>query len=388
MPRGLAARLGRVKESGTVKITDAVGKLRKEGREVISFSVGEPDFDTPQPIVDAAKRALDEGHTHYVSAWGIPELREAIALKLKEENAIPVTSANVLVTPAKQAIFYAILGLVEKGDEVLIPDPAWVSYEPIISLAGGTTVRVPATIETDFRMTSEAVAERVTSKTKMVITNSPSNPTGGVATPADVKGWCDIANDKDFWILSDELYEKVLFEGKHVSPASIAFDRTLTVNGFSKAYAMTGWRMGYLAAETGVMKQLIKLQQHSITHPSAYSQYGALEALRMDQGPVRDMVEEFRARRDLVVEGLRSIPGWTCNVPKGAFYVFAKFDHDVDSMQMAERLLYDGGVAVTPGVEFGPLGEGHVRISYANSRENLKRGLDKIRDASAKLPRR
>lgn len=388
MPRGFAARIGRVKESGTVKITDAVNKLRKDGREVISFSVGEPDFDTPAPARDALKAAVDAGHTHYVSAWGIPPLRSAIAKKSYEENGIPCEPKHVLVTPAKQAIFYAILALVEKGDEVLIPDPAWVSYEPVIELAGGKVVRVPATLETDFRMTPQAVAEKITSKTKLLITNSPSNPTGGVATPADVKGWVDLARDHDFWLLSDELYEKLIYDGTHVSAASLpgAFERTLTVNGFSKAYAMTGWRMGWMIGDMPVMKEIIKLQQHSITHPAAYSQHGALEALRMDQAPVAAMREEFRARRDLVVAGLRSIPGWECNVPKGAFYVFAKFHHKVDSLTMAEKLLHEGGVAVTPGIEFGPLGEGHVRISYATSREHLQRGLERIRDVSAKLP--
>lgn len=388
MPRPVAARLDRMKESGTVKITDAVAKLRREGRDIISFSVGEPDFDTPTPAREAAKRALDEGKTHYVSAWGIPELREAIAERSRRENQIPAQAADVLVTPAKQALFYAVLGLVERGDEVIIPDPAWVSYEPMIALAGATTVRVPATLETDFRLTPEAIAERVTPRTKMIITNSPSNPTGGVATHADVRGWVDLARDHDLWLVADELYEKVLYDGaKHHSPAAEpgAFERTLTVNGFSKAYAMTGWRMGWLCAPRAILSQLVKLQQHSITHPAAYSQYGALEALRMDQAPVREMVTEFRARRDLLVKGLREIPGWECNVPKGAFYVFAKFHHKMDSMQMAERLLFDAGVAVTPGIEFGPLGEGHVRISYANSRENLHRGLERIHDAGPKF---
>ena len=390
MPRGVAQRLSRVKESGTVKITDAVAKLRREGREVISFSVGEPDFETPAPVREAMKRALDVGaQQKYGSAWGMPELREAVAAKCRDENGIrEAQAAHVMVTPAKQAIFYAIIGLVDEGDEVLLPDPAWVSYEPLIALAGGRTVRVPATLETDFRMTPEAIAERVTPRTKLIISNSPSNPTGGVATEEDIKGLADLARDHDLYVLSDELYEKVLYEGKHVSPASLPgmWERTLTVNGWSKAYAMTGSRMGWLLGDAPVMKELVKLQQHSLTHPPLYVQAGALAALQMDQAPVAQMREEFRARRDLVVAGLREIPGWECNVPKGAFYVFARFRHEVDSMRMAERLLHEGGVAVTPGIEFGPLGEGHVRISYANSRENLRRGLERVRDVSAKLP--
>lgn len=391
MPRTVAARLQRVKESGTVRITDAVNALKRQGRDVVSLSVGEPDFETPAPVRDAMKRAMDvSAQQKYGSAWGVQELREAIARKSREENGIAHAQAqNVLVTPAKQAIFYAILGLVEEGDEVLIPDPAWVTYEPLVALAGGKVVRVPATLETDFRMTPEAIAERVTPRTRMLIANSPSNPTGGVATPDDVEGWADLARDHDLWLLSDELYEKVLYDGEHVSPAGLPGmgERTLTVNGFSKAYAMTGSRMGWLLGDAPVMKQLVKLQQHSLTHPPLYVQAGALAALQMDQRPVREMVQEFRARRDLVVSMLREVPGWTCNEPKGAFYVFARFDHKVDSMEMAERLLHDGGVAVTPGIEFGPLGEKHVRISYANSRENLKRGLEKLREVSAKLPR-
>lgn len=390
MPRGVSDRIRRVKESGTVKITDAVQKLRREGREVISFSVGEPDFETPAPIREAMKAAIDvPAQQKYGSAWGMPELREAVARKAREENGIArMQAANVLVTPAKQAIAYAILALVDEGDEVAIPDPAWVSYEPLVALAGGRVVRVPATLGSDFRMTPEALAEKLSSRTKLVITNSPSNPTGGVATPDDIKGLADLANDHDLWVLSDELYEKVLYEGSHVSPASLhgMFERTLTVNGWSKAYAMTGSRMGWVAGDVPVMKELVKLQQHSLTHPPLYVQAGALAALQMDQGPVAAMREEFRARRDLVVEALRAIPGWECNVPKGAFYVFARFHHKLDSMQMAERLLHEGGVAVTPGVEFGPLGESHVRMSYANSRENLRRGLERIRDVSAKLP--
>ena len=382
--------MSRVRASGTVRITDAVNRLRKEGRDIVSFSVGEPDFETPAPIREAMKRAIDvTASQKYGSAWGLPELREAVARKAREENAIRDAQAqHVLVTPAKQAIFYAILALVEEGDEVLIPDPAWVSYEPIVELAGAKVVRVPATLETDFRMTPEAIAEHITPRTKLVLSNSPSNPTGGVATRDDIKGMCDLARDHDLWVLSDELYEKVLYEGEHVSPASLPgmWERTLTVNGWSKAYAMTGSRMGWLLGDAPVMSEILKLQQHSLTHPPLYVQHGALEALRMDQRPVAEMREEFRARRDLVVKALQDVPGWECNVPKGAFYVFARFRHRVDSMEMAERLLHDGGVAVTPGIEFGPRGEHHVRISYATSRRDLSRGLERLRAVSAKVP--
>ncbi len=386
MKSPVAARLARVRPSGTVRITDAVQKLRSEGRDILAFNAGEPDFDTPPAVVAAAKRALDEGKTHYGSAWGVPELRHAIAEKSKRENNIAYAPANVLVTPAKQAIFYAIMGLIDHGDEVILPDPAWVSYEPIIQLAGGRPVYVTTTLEEDFRLLPERVAEAVTPKTKMMILNSPSNPTGAVSTPADVKGLADVAIDHDLLVLSDELYEHIVYDGTHVSPASLPgmFDRTLTVNGFSKAYAMTGWRLGWLAGPVPILKELIKLQQHSLTHSATFNQYAAVEALTMDQGFLRDMVAEFRARRDLMMNGFQSIPGFEVAKPDGAFYVFPKFAAEPDSMKLTERLLHDGGVAVTPGVEFGPAGEGHLRVSYATSRDTITNGIERIRTAIEK----
>ncbi|HWG90001.1 MAG TPA: pyridoxal phosphate-dependent aminotransferase [Candidatus Thermoplasmatota archaeon] len=390
MPVKVAQRLSRVKESGTVKITDAVAKLRKEGRDIISWSVGEPDFDTPKPVVESGKKALDNGKTHYVSAWGTPELREAIAQKHRKENGMPCEAKDVMVTPAKQGMFYVIMGLIDHGDEVLLPDPGWVSYEQVINLAGGKTTYVPATLETDFRMTPEAVAERITPKTKMLILNSPSNPAGGVQTREDMKAFVDLARDHNLWLFSDELYEKILYEGEHVSPASLpgGWERTITLNGLSKSHAMTGWRMGWLVAPHELQKELIKLQQHSLTHPAAFTMDAAVTALQMGDAPVKEMVAEFRARRDIIVKGLRDIPGFRLNEPKGAFYVFPRFDFDMTSMQFAEHLLYKAGVATTPGVEFGPRGEGHLRISYATSRENLRKGLERVAASVKDLPRR
>jgi len=334
---------------------------------------------------------VDAGRTKYVSAWGTPELREAVADKHRRDNGIPCEAKHVLVTPAKQGMFYAVLGLVDNGDEVLVPDPGWVSYEQVINLAGGKTVHVPATLETDFRMTPEAVQERIVrGKTRMLVVNSPSNPTGGIQTREDMKAFVDLANDYGFTLLSDELYEKILYEGEHVSPAALpgGFDCTITLNGLSKSHAMTGWRLGWLVGPQDVMKELVKLQQHSLTHPAAFTLDAAVTALTMDQTPVREMVREFRARRDLVLAGLRDIPGFTVNEPKGAFYVFPRYDFDLTSMALAEHLLHKAGVATTPGEEFGPRGQGHLRISYANSRENLQKGLVRIAEAVKGLPRR
>jgi len=385
MPQGPAARVARMHESGTVKITEAAARLRAEGRDIISLSMGEPDFDTPKPACEALKRAVDEGKTRYVSAWGIPPLREAIATKSQRENGIPCSSSNVMVTPAKQAVMYAILGLVEPGDEVIMADPSWVSYAPLVALAGGQCVSVPTHLDEDFRLRPDALSEAVTNKTRLIVHNSPSNPTGAVSTPEDVAGMADIARDHDLWVLSDELYEKIIYDGRHVSPASLdgMAERTLTINGFSKAYAMTGWRMGWMIGPQAIMKQLIKLQQHSITHPAAYSQYGALAALQMDQSSVSQMREAFRQRRDHVVKRLQDMPGWHVNTPPGAFYVFPRYDGDLTSLQAAERLLVEGGVAVTPGSEFGACGESHLRLSYATSLDNLDKALDAIARVSA-----
>ncbi|HEX2022309.1 MAG TPA: pyridoxal phosphate-dependent aminotransferase [Candidatus Thermoplasmatota archaeon] len=382
----IAARLRRIEESGTVKLTDAVARLRKAGRDVVSLSVGEPDFPSPPEAVEAAKAALDAGHTKYVSAWGLPELREEVAARSRE-GGIPCAAENVLVTPAKQAILYAILGLVEDGDEVILPDPAWVSYAPLVVLAGGRVVRVPTRMEDGFRLDPEAVAARVTPRTRMIVLNSPANPTGAVMDAADVRAIADLARDRDLWVLSDELYDRIVYEGAPLSPASLPgmAERTLVVNGMSKAHAMTGWRVGWLVAAAPVLRDLVKLQQHSLTHAPAFAQRGALAALRAGPAYTRRMVGEFRARRDLVVEGLRAIPGWTCDRPRGAFYVFARYAHPLLSLAMAERLL-EAGVAVTPGIEFGPAGEGHVRLSYATGRDVLREGLARIRRATEALP--
>lgn len=376
-----------VEASGTVKTHDILQRLRAEGREVISFSVGEPDFATPKHIREAAKKALDEGHTHYTSSYGIQPFREAIAEKSKKENHIPCEPKHVLVTPAKQAIFMGLFATIEPGDEVVLADPAWVSYEPIVRMCGGNPVRVPVTAHKDYRLLPEDVADAITPRTRMIIVNTPANPTGGVGTPEDVAGIADLARDHDLWVLSDELYEKILYDGKHVSIASIPgmFERTLTVNGLSKAYAMTGWRLGWMLAPESILGEVGKVQQHSITHCTSFAQHAGVAALRGPQRFVEEMVAEFRARRDLVVDGLNRIKGFNCLRPKGAFYAFPSTSFGVGSEELATFLLENAGVALTPGSAFGPGGERHLRISYANSRENLQKGLDAVGKAVERL---
>ena len=382
---GFSPRMSRITASATVAIANLVAQKKREGVDVVSFSVGEPDFDTPRHIKEAAKKALDEGKTKYVPGPGIPELREAAAAYHAKENAIPCKAENVLIAPSKQSVLYSILAVADQGDEVLIPDPAWVSYEPMVQWAHAKPVGVPLTAEQEFRVTPEAVAERITPKTKAIVLNSPSNPTGGVDRPEDVKGIADLAQDHDLWVISDEMYQKIRYGGPpHLSPASLPgmFDRTITLDGCSKTYAMTGWRIGWAVAPKPAFVQLDKLQSQSLTHCTSFAQYGAVAAVTGPKDSVETMRREFEARRDLIVAGLRKLPGVTCPLPGGAFYAFPRFDPrhwgGMDDARLAESLLSKANVAGTPGSSFGRHGANHIRLSYATSRERIQEGLRRM----------
>ncbi|MDI6889033.1 MAG: pyridoxal phosphate-dependent aminotransferase [Methanocellales archaeon] len=373
----LSERVNRIEESATLRISDLANKLKRAGKDIISFSVGEPDFTTPQHIIDAAKKALDEGRTHYTPSTGIPELREAIANKFKE-NDISASPNEIIVTPgAKQAIFEATLATLNEGDEAILFDPAWVSYESCVKLAGAKPIWVKTDEKRGF--IPEDFLESVTKKTKLIIVNTPGNPTGAVFDENTLKLIADIARDHDLFVLSDEVYEKIIYEGKHLSIAS--FDgmpeRTITVNGFSKAYAMTGWRLGYATAPPEILDAMLKIQQHSASCATSFAQYGAVAALTGAQECIAEMVSEFRARRNLLVDGLKSI-GLECTRPKGAFYVFVNVGQYGSGMDVAERLLNEAYVAVTPGGAFGPSGTNYVRISYATSQARISEGLERI----------
>jgi aspartate aminotransferase len=378
-------RICRIGPSGTLATGDLVEKLREEGIICVSFALGEPDFNTPQHVVDAACKALNQGFTHYTPSSGIYDLRLAIAEKSRMENNITCDASNVIVTPTKLGIFNSVLALTQKGDEVLLSDPGFVSYFQIINFSGAKAVGVRTSQENDFRLLPEDVAEAITPKTKLIMLNSPQNPTGSVSTLDDLKGIADLAKDHDLYIISDEIYEKIIYEGEHHSIASFdhMFDRTITMNGFSKAYAMTGWRLGWMLAPKDIIKEVIKIQQHSISCAVSFAQKGGVAALTGPQDSIKDMVAEFQARRDLVVEGINAIPGLSCNVPQGAFYVFVKFDHDMSSVDFAKMLIEKAHVAVTPGSSFGLGGEGHVRLSYATSRKNIEKGLKDIEETLA-----
>ncbi len=370
----MVERLARIKPSATLRISATAKELARQGKPVINMSVGEPDFTTPKHIVEGAVKALEEGKVFYTPTRGIPELLEAIAEKVKRENGIPASPENVIVTPgAKYAIFEAIMASVDRGDEVILLDPSWVSYEPCILMAEGKPVWVPHSEGFE----DAPIEDYVNSKTKMIILNTPSNPLGVVYPKEFLKKVRDLAVDHDLLVLSDEIYEKIIFEGKHISIASFdgMFERTITVNGFSKAYSMTGWRLGYAVADERIVRDMNKIQSHSVSHPTSFVQYAGVVALRGDQSFVDEMVREFKARRDLLVEGFKRL-GLEFAPPKGAFYVFLNVGKD--GFEFSEEFLKKEYVAVTPGGAFGLAYKDWIRISYATSRSNIEEFLIRL----------
>src|SRR3989440_2653518 len=382
-----AKRVLSIEPSPTVRISDLIAESQSQGKKILSLAIGEPDFPTPAHIINAAKKALDDGFTKYTAAPGIRELREAIAEKSQKENRIPATPENVIVAPTKHTLFMTFMALLDSGDEALVPDPGWVSYAPMVTLAGAKPVPIRAADEDGFVPSTEAVANAITPRTRLVVLNSPSNPAGSVYTRAQMRGLADLASDHDLTVVSDEIYGKILYEGEHVSPASLdgMFDRTVTVNGFSKTYSMTGWRLGWLVAPTPLFKEISKVQEHTITCATSFAQKAGVAALRGPTAPLQAMVKEFRARRDLVLKELAKIDGLATYHPNGAFYVFPGFEAKIDSATLCERILKEASVAVTPGSAFGEAGEGHLRISYAASRDTILEGLRRIAEIFARL---
>ncbi|MFQ5986614.1 MAG: pyridoxal phosphate-dependent aminotransferase [Thermoplasmata archaeon] len=378
----VADRMKRVKGSPTVGLAGRVAELRAQGEDVISLGGGEPDFPTPAHIVEAAKEALDQGFTKYTPSPGIPELREAIAEQSATRSGIPAKAENVLVSSTKHALFATVLAFAGPGDEVLVSDPGWVSYLPMVQLAGATPVPVPTSEEDGFALTPEAVAERVSPHTRLLIVNTPNNPTGAVYGLPALRGLADLAADHGFLILTDEIYERIIYQGQHHAVASFpgAFERTITVNGFSKTYAMTGWRLGWAVAPVDLLNSINTVQQHSFTCATSFAQKGGVAAIRGPQEPLEAMVAEFERRKDLVVDGLREIPALECAEPAGTFYAWARYDDDRDSITMAETILEKARVAVIPGVGFGREGEGRLRLSFATSTEDVKRALGRLRE--------
>lgn len=364
--------------------------LERQGKEIIHLEIGEPDFDTPKNIKEAAVKALYAGYTHYVPAAGIPELREAIAEYISKTRNIPVDPEEVVVTPgAKPIMFFAILACVERGEEVLYPNPGFPIYESMINFVGAKPVPIPLKEENDFRLDHEYVKAKITKKTKMIILNSPENPTGGILTREDLKVIADcIANREDVIVLSDEIYSRIIYEGTHESIASLPGmrEKTIILDGFSKTYAMTGWRLGYGVMRKDLAEKITQLMINSNSCTCAFVQMAGVEALKGPQDSVEKMVAEFRKRREVIVSGLNNIKGITCKKPKGAFYVFPNIKGTgKKSKEFSDYLLNEAGVAVLPGTSFGKYGEGYLRISFANSIENIKKALDRISKAVEKL---
>jgi len=379
----LAARMDRIGTETAFEAAARARALEATGRSVIHLEIGEPDFDTPANIREAAKRALDEGATHYTPTVGILELRAAIAADATARKGFAVTPDRVVVTPGgKPVMFFAILALIGDGDEVIYPDPGFPIYESMASYVGGKAVPCPVRQENGFRLDPSELASLVTPRTRLVILNSPANPTGGVSTREDLEQIAAVARDRDLVVLADEIYGRILYEGEHVSIASLPgmAERTILLDGFSKTYAMTGWRLGYGIVPEALITPFSRLIVNSVSCTNAATQWAGVEALTGPQDSVDAMVAEFRARRDLVVDGLNSIPGVTCLRPAGAFYAFPNIaGTGLTGAELAEKLLKEGGVSVLAGTAFGHVGGDHLRLSYANSRPNLEEAILRMR---------
>ncbi|PYJ89255.1 MAG: aspartate aminotransferase [Verrucomicrobia bacterium] len=380
----ISARAAQLSPSLTLSIDSKAKAMKAEGIDVCGFGAGEPDFDTPEHIKQAAIAALEAGFTKYTPSAGLPELRQAIADKLEADNQLSYRPSQVVVSSgAKHSCYNAILATCQPGDEVLIPSPYWVSYPDMVRLAGAEPVIVQTTERNGWKMRASDFENAMTPRTKMLILNTPGNPTGSVYTREELEGIVEVAAEEDIYILSDEIYEKLVYDDtKHVSIASLskeAYDLTITVNGFSKAYAMTGWRLGYLAAPEAVAKAVDNIQSHSTSHPCSFAQKGALAALKGDQQALADMRDEFAMRRDYMFDRITKIPNITAVKPQGAFYVLVNISQlGLSSQNFADRLLSKANVAVVPGAAFGD--DRTVRLSYATSIDIIKKGLDRFQD--------
>jgi aspartate aminotransferase len=378
----LAARVGQVTPSLTLAIDSKAKAMKRDGIDVLSFSVGEPDFDTPAHIRSAAETAMNQGKTRYGPAAGEPKLRGAIAQKLQRDNNLCYEAANIVVTNGgKHSLFNIMMALIEPGDEVIIPAPFWVSYPEMVKLAEGTPVIVQTTTESGFRITPEQLRQAITPKTKFLILNSPSNPTGMVYTPEEVRAIAQVIVEKDIWVISDEIYEKILYDGaEHLSIGAVseaAFERTIVSSGFAKTYAMTGWRVGFLAAPLSIIKAVETIQSHSTSNVCTFAQYGAIAAYEGSQDCVKEMVEAFAERRQVMLDYLNNIPGFTCPAPTGAFYMYPNISKlGINSLDFCSGLLDKFQVAAVPGVAFGT--DDCIRLSYATSVENIRQGMDRL----------
>ncbi len=379
----VARRMRLVKPSGTISMAEKAREMERSGRKVYHLEIGEPDFDTPQHIIEAAFEAIRRGSTHYTSSRGIIELREAICEDLERRGVEADPRKEVIVTPgAKHAMYCACLATLDPGDEVLVLAPTWPTHYQCIEIAEARGLEVPC--GDDYNLTEEVLKENITRKTKMILVNSPNNPTGGVVDESGLRVIADLALDHNLLVLSDEIYDRIVYDGlelKSIASFEKLRERIIVINGFSKTYAMTGWRLGYAFADKDIVEAMDRIQQSTTTCPVSFIQKAGVIALRGPQQSVYAMVEEYDRRRRFLVEQLNRIPGVQCVMPKGAFYVFP----DVSSLKMpsfevCSRLLQEEGVSSTPGSEFGKSGEGHLRLSYATSLETISEAIRKIKE--------
>ena len=378
----LADRMSRLGTETAFEVLNRARQLEREGKEIVHLEIGEPDFATPSNIVEAAVDALHKGWTHYGPSAGLPELRQTIATYVSETRGVPVSSDEVVVVPGgKPIIFFSILALVDPGDEVIYPNPGFPIYESMINYVGGRAVPIQLREERDFSLNVDELATRITDRTKLIIINSPQNPTGGVLQRKDIEGIAHAVADRNILVLSDEIYSRLIFEGEHFSIMSVPGfkERTILLDGFSKTYAMTGWRMGYGVMRPDLAAQITRLMTNSNSCTASFTQVAGVEALRGDQSSVTEMCSEFKKRRDVFVAGLNEIRGFSCRMPKGAFYTFPNIRKTGwPSKKLATALLEEARVACLAGTAFGEFGEGYLRFSVANSLENLQKALGRI----------
>ncbi len=390
--RDYAARTSQLKPEGAYQVLARAQALEAQGRKIIHLEIGQPDFDTFENISEAGRAAIAAGRTHYTPPSGLPELRRTIADAAGAQRGVRFQPEQVVVAPGtKPNMFYGTLALVEPGDEVLYPDPGFPTYKAVIDIAGGTPVPVPLQEESGFSFDLDAFDRLISDRTRLIILNSPSNPTGGVLPLSDLEHIAEAAQRHDSWVLSDEIYMRIVYDDVQ-APSIISLpdmqDRTIVVDGFSKTYAMTGWRLGYGIMPVELAKRIDLLLTHSVGSSAEFTQLAGLEAIRGPQDRVLEVVKEYQARRDLLVDALNRIPGISCQKPLGAFYVFPNVrSFGMQSNDLADYLLEEGGVAVLPGSAFGAYGEGYLRLSYSTSQETIRAGLDCISRALGKLRR-
>jgi len=378
----LAERMSRLGTETAFEVLNRARALERQGKDIIHLEIGEPDFDTPQNVIEAGVEAMRAGWTHYGPSAGYPDLRQAIADEVGRSRGVKVAPEEVVVVPGgKPIIFFSILALIDQGDEVIYPNPGFPIYESMINYVGGRAVPVRLREEKDFTLEANELSHLITDQTKLIILNSPQNPTGGTLTKRDIEQIAAAIGDRNIFVLSDGIYSRLIFEGQHHSIISeLGFkDRTILLDGFSKSYAMTGWRMGYGVMRADLAMQIARLMTNSNSCTASFTQVAGIEALRGDQGSVDLMRLEFQRRREMFVAGLNRIKGFSCRMPKGAFYVFPNITATGwQSKRLADALLEEAGVACLSGTSFGEFGEGYLRFSVANSKENLQRALERI----------